>query len=98
MGFPTALSANEITVYSQMQFATDCYLMVWGNPVVLAAQVNQPATSTDRYFLSYDSVSAGVYTDALEGMTVYLSHTNNIRDSYWWGRLRSDAMPPLPIC
>jgi hypothetical protein len=91
MGFPTALGTTEVDYLSAMQLATDCYLLVWDNEVVFKARVNQ-STFTDAFAtITFDTVTIGAYTNAIEGYTIYLSATDDIRAAYWWGRLRSDA-------
>jgi hypothetical protein len=58
------------------------------NTVMLKAQVNQASFGTDFAQVTYDGVSVGSYTDVKEGWTVYVSHTDNINESYFRGYVR----------
>ena len=91
MPFPTALSSSEVDYLATMQFATDCYLLVWQQNVVFKALINQSTFATSFASITFDTVKKGAYTDALEGYTVWLSATDDIRAAEWWGRLRADA-------
>jgi len=88
MSFPIALSSSEVDYLSTMQFATNCYLLVWGGDqvediIVMKARVNQ-ATFVDAFAtITMDTITKGAYTDAIEGYTVYLSASNDIRAAYW---------------
>ena len=101
MGFPTAIASNDVDYLSTMQFATDCYLLVWGNEVVFKARVNQATFAYDFASITWDTATVGAYTDALEGYSVWLSATDDIRAAYNKNdvlRLRSVATATtLPI-
>lgn len=102
MGFPTAISDDRLDFLSGMEYAANVYLLVWGGlnvekQIVMKAQINQSPIIGSFSELIFDQTDAtfdkGSDTDALEGYTVFLSETTDIRDSYWSGRLRTDASP-----
>lgn len=69
------------------QFITLCK-----NTVVFAGQVvTAPASVTSVAKFAYTSVSVGAYSDTEAGETIFISHTNNIRDAFWRGRARKAA-------
>lgn len=89
MSFPTALPTNEVDYLSTMQFATDCYLLVWRQNIVFKARVNQSEFANTWTNLVYDNIADGYsFTDVLEGHTVWISSTDDIRAAKWWGRMR----------
>jgi hypothetical protein len=100
MTFNTAYSSKQLDFLSGQPLGVDVYLLIWGGlniekQIVMKAQINQTQPTGAFSTLTYDqtdsSFDKGSETDALEGYIVYLSQTKNIRDSYWHGRMRSDA-------
>ena len=94
MGFPTALAASETDYLATMQLASDAYLLTWGQNIIFTARVNQSSFDSSFATINYDTVGIGAFTDVLEGYTVWLSPTNDIRNAVrngWWGRLRTNA-------
>ena len=94
MGFPTPLAASETDFLATMQIASDAYLLTWGQNIIFTARVNQSSFNSSFATINYDTVGIGAFTDVLEGYTVWLSPTNDIRNAVrngWWGRLRTNA-------
>jgi hypothetical protein len=102
MSFPVAISDDKLNFLSGMKYAANVYLLVWGGlnvekQIVMKAQINQSQPTGSFSELIFDQTNAafdkGSDTDALEGYWIFLSETTDIRDSYWSGRLRTDASP-----
>jgi hypothetical protein len=100
MGFPVALSDNQLDYLAGREFAGDVYLLVWGGvniekQIVMKARINQTFVAGSFSELIFDQTDSafdkGAYTDAIEGYTIFLSETTNIRDNYWSGRLRKNT-------
>jgi hypothetical protein len=92
MGFPTALSSSEVDYLSTMQFASDCYILIWRQNIVFKARVNQSSFANTWAFIEYDNVADGFsFGDIKEGHTIWISSTDDIRAAEWWGRLRTGA-------
>lgn len=58
------------------------------NTVKFAARVNQTTFATSFNSVTFDTVTTGAYTDVKVGWTVYLSHTSNIEEAFFRGRVR----------
>jgi hypothetical protein len=95
MTFPTAINPSRLEYLAGGNYAARFYLLVWGNPVIFKAQVNQTSFNASFATITYDQTDAsfdtGVYTDVLEGYICYLSETTDIKDSYAALRLRANA-------
>lgn len=95
MPFPTALATSTVDNYAEMQFGTDAYLLVWGQNIVLKARVNQASFANTFATITIDTITEGSAAAALEGYTVWISSTDDIRTYKWWGRLRAVATSTL---
>ncbi|RMG82109.1 MAG: PKD domain-containing protein, partial [Chloroflexi bacterium] len=68
------------------------YLLHHPNTIVFQAQIEIGASpSAPSASIYYKNVTAGTYTDILDGYTVYLSSTPSIRDAYYATRVRGSA-------
>lgn len=77
---------NGNNMYAAQQFITLCK-----NTVVFQAQANGSISSTSFAQITFHNVTVGVYTAIEAGETFFLSHTTNIRDAYYRGRVRTSA-------
>lgn len=88
MPFPIAITGPQ-----QITLETSGW---WNRPlvalnppeVVFMAQAAESLTTNSFITFLWDNATIGAYTDVWEGTIVYLSHTTNIRDNYWRGRVR----------
>lgn len=70
-------------------YAGAAYLIIGPQTPIFAARVNGSITTVTSFAeVTYDTVTTGAYTDVTEGMTVYVSRTNDIRQSYFSERVR----------
>ena len=95
MPFPTALPSSAVDTLAITQFGTDCYLLVWGQNIVMKARVNQSSFANTFATITIDTITEGSAAAALEGYTVWISSTDDIRAYKWWGRLRAVATATL---
>lgn len=58
------------------------------NAVVFKARVNQAVFADSFSQVTYDSVTIGSFSAALEGFTVLIAHTDDIRAAFFRGRVR----------
>jgi len=72
------------------QFITLCK-----NTTIFAARVNGAISSNSFAQITFDTVTTGAYTDIEVGETFFISHTSNIRDAYYRGRIRKVATSTL---
>lgn len=79
-------NANGGNRWAGRQFITLCR-----NTVVFQAEVTSNVLSSSFAQIPYTSVTVGAYTDIEIGETYFLSHTSDIRDYYYRGRIRGDA-------
>lgn len=86
----TALSGEDYTAIRGAALARR-RVVLNPNTILLAGQVNQSAFATSFAQVTYDSVTAGDYTDALAGYTVLFAHTDDISQAFHVARLRQPA-------
>jgi hypothetical protein len=88
MGFQTsALDSGDYTTLRSNH--SDRWLVIPNpNTVVFKCRVNQSTFGESFASFTYDTVTVGSYTAALVGFTVYVSHTDDIRASFFKGRVR----------
>jgi len=84
MPFPTALPSSAVDTLAITQFGTDCYLLVWGQNIVMKARVNQSSFANTFATITIDTITEGSAAAALEGYTVWISSTDDIRAYKWW--------------
>jgi hypothetical protein len=92
----SALTTGQIAAIRSRPHRADYYFLAWGGLtpekiIVFKARVNQASFNASFATIVFDTVTKGAYTDAIEGYTIYLSSTNDIRSAYWQGRLRKDT-------
>jgi hypothetical protein len=92
----SALTTGQLAAIRSRPHRADYYFLAWGGLtpekiIVFKARVNQASFNASFATIVYDTVTKGAYTDAIEGYTIYLSSTNDIRAAYWQGRLRKDT-------
>lgn len=92
MPFPSALAAGDYTnlragFYSAVQRVSVC-----PNTIIFAAQVNQAVFDPSFAQVTFDNITTGAITDALEGFTVYIgSSATDLDASIFIGRVRKEA-------
>ncbi len=73
MVLPRPLTSEEQTLLLSEPQSSKIRVLIDPPPVVFACQVNQTFTTFDQLgVVGYDSVSTGVYTDVIPGMTCYV--------------------------
>lgn len=83
------ITTSQQTVIQSGQTGYSQYILTCPNETVFACQVNQNLTGVFNIAqFTYDTVTVGAYTDALEGFTVFISRTNDIKAAYFVGRVR----------
>jgi hypothetical protein len=92
----SALNASQLSSLRTKPHRADYYFLAWGGLtpekiIVFKARVNQATFNSSFATVTFDTVTKGAYTDAIEGYTIYLSSSDDIRAYYWQGRLRKDA-------
>ena len=88
MSFPSAQGSTNLTKMRGSAYDADQFMLLCSNTVVFAARVNGAPTGKTYAQLTFDTVTTGAYTDLEVGMTVYLSRTGDIKNTYFRGRVR----------
>lgn len=91
MPFPSALDSGQYTQVRGNHYAADELMLLCSNTVVFAARINGAPTGDTYAQVTFDTVTTGAYTDVFEGMTVYISRDNTLRNAYFRGRVRLDG-------
>jgi hypothetical protein len=92
MPFPSVLTSGNKATIRAGQYSTTPLLLVNPNDIVFAAQVNQATFSSPFASVTFDNVNGayGAITDVLDGFTVYIGDTTDIRKATFAGRARGD--------
>lgn len=97
--FQTALQSGD---YTKLRGATANnswwarqFITLCKNTVVFQALAADTIAISSFAQIPYNTVSVGAYTDIEIGETFFLSHTSDIRDAYYRGRIRKDATSGL---
>lgn len=90
MPFPTILSAGDKTKIREGNYFADVYLLCNPNDEVFVAQINQTVFASAFAEITFDGVTVGAITDVLDGFSVYIGDTQDIRAASFIGRARGD--------
>lgn len=82
------LTSDQLDLLRDAHYEGSAYLIAGPQDVVFAARVNDTPSSSDYAQISYDTVTTGAYTDLIVDMDVRISHTSDIRDAFFYGRVR----------
>jgi len=72
MPFPSAVTTATKEAIRAGGFAADQYMLIWSNPIVFQAQINQASFASSFATITYDNVTVGAYTDILSDFTCYV--------------------------
>lgn len=83
------LDADELAIVQSGGYEGSAYIVLSPQDPIFAARVNGAIPSVFSFAqVTFDTVTTGAYTDVLEGQTVLISRTNDIRKAYFVGRVR----------
>lgn len=82
------ITTDQLDLLRTAHYEGSAYLIAGPRSVVFAARVNGTPTASDYAQISYDTVTTGAYTDLIVDMDVRISHTSDIRDAFFYGRVR----------
>ena len=84
------ITTDQLTLLREAHYEGAAYLIAGPQSIVFAARVNGApnAASSDYDQLTFDTVTTGAYTDLIVDMDVRISHTNDVRKAFFYGRVR----------
>lgn len=90
-----AIDAGQLTELREAHYEGAAYLIAGPQNTVFAARVNGAPSSSDYAQIAYDGVTVGAYTDLIVDMDVRISHTNDVRKAFFYGRVRKTPTSSL---
>lgn len=84
----TPLTSDQYITLRRGRHRTKWMVVRNPNTVMFAGQINQTSFGGSIPQFAYDSVTVGAYTDVKRGWTLFISHTSNIKEAYFRGRVR----------
>jgi hypothetical protein len=87
----TEITSDQLTLLREAHYEGAAYLIAGPQNVVFAARVNGTPSALDYAQVNYDTVTIGSLSDIIVDMDVRISHTNDIRKAFFYGRVREAA-------
>jgi len=82
------LTTDQLTLLRGGGYEGSAYLVAGPQAVIFAARVNGTPAASDFAQITYDTVTVGAYTDIRVDQDIRISRTGNVRDSFFYGRIR----------
>lgn len=82
------ITTDQLDLLRTAHYEGSAYLIAGPQNVVFAARVNGNPAGNDYAQIAYDTVTVGDYEDIMIDMDVRISRTSDIRDAFFYGRIR----------
>lgn len=97
MTFQTVLTSDQYAKLRSGTYACAQHISVLRPVVELKARLSATPNGTSFANVSYGSVISGSYTTVMPGMTILISHEDNIRKAHFTGRVRDITSSTIGI-